>query len=72
MDLFGIDPRLPVTASVCMRVGMAGNCDVDCPAFVDGDCEEPQEFTKESVIEFYGDNAIDILELYDCFEDKET
>lgn len=71
MDLFGIDPRLPVTASDCMRVGMAGGCGASCPVFIRGECDEPQEITKDEVIDEHGDKlSIEIFKLYDCFNNN--
>tara|TARA_R110000851_G_C12931650_1_gene551362 strand:+ start:331 stop:555 length:225 start_codon:yes stop_codon:yes gene_type:complete len=69
MDLFGLDPRLPVTASECIKIGIAGNCGVECTEFVSGRCDEPQEISKAEVTDNYCDEeAIAIFKLYDCFK----
>ena len=66
---FGMDKRLPVTASMCMQIGMSGGCGVECSEFVNGRCEEPQEINKAEVTSNYCDEeAIAIFKLYDCFQ----
>ena len=70
MDLFGMDNRLPSTASDCMQVGLAGGCGATCPVFTRGDCDEPQEITKSDVLAEYDiAESIEIFALYDCFGD---
>ncbi len=63
-----LNPRLPKGRGRCFDIGQWGGCGVYCAAFVDGECEEAQEFTKEEIIEAHGDDAIEIFELYDCFK----
>lgn len=65
---FGMDKRLPVTASMCMQIGMSGNCGVECSEFVAGRCDEPQEISKTEITGNYSkEEAIEIFKLYDCF-----
>lgn len=67
-----LDPHLPKGRGVCFDVGISGNCGVLCPAFVDGDCEEPQEFSRAEVLaEHCKEDAEKIFELYACFRQQE-
>jgi hypothetical protein len=56
-----IDGGYPVGMSTCMIVGINGGCGLDCPAYLDGECGEPQEFKElneeeiEQHIELYGE-----------------
>ena len=70
MNLFGIDKRLPVKASDCIQVGLAGGCGATCPVFIRGECDEPQEITKSDVLGHHDiSKSIEIFALYDCFGD---
>ena len=44
-----LDDRLPKGRSRCFDIGMGGGCGVNCGAFIDGECEEPQDLSKEEV-----------------------
>jgi len=62
------DDRLPKSRGRCFDIGIWGGCGVTCPAFVDGECGEPQEFTKKEIIDEHGiEDAQEIFEHYDCF-----
>ena len=64
-----LDDRLPKGRSRCFDVGMWGGCGVSCPAFVDGECEEPQEIPAQDIIDEHGEeDALEIMEWYSCFE----
>jgi hypothetical protein len=32
--------------SKCERIGIAGNCGIECPVFLDLECEEPEELLE--------------------------
>jgi hypothetical protein len=65
------DNHLPKGRGRCFDIGIWGGCGVLCPAFVDGECEEPQEISKQDIIEEHGENdAEEIFSLYDCFKDE--
>lgn len=65
------DNRLPKGMSRCYNIGMWGGCGVSCTAFVDGECEEPQEIKKQDIIDEYGvDGASVICDKYDCFDQE--
>lgn len=64
-----VDSGLPKGRSRCFDIGLWGGCGVTCAAFVDGECEEPQEATKQNVIDEHGEeDAQEIFDKYDCFE----
>jgi len=64
-----LDGSLPVSRSRCFDIGTWGGCGVSCPAFLDGECTEPQEIdTKELISEYGIADSIDILRQY---KDKE-
>jgi len=52
-----IDGHYPLGMSDCETIGISGQCNMDCPVFLSGDCGEPQEFLNRNL----GD---DELELY--------
>lgn len=68
------DDRLPKGRGICFDVGTWGGCGPLCPAFVDGDCEEPQEISPQEIIDEHGvEDAQEIMSLYKCFAHyKET
>jgi len=39
-----IDGHYPVGMSGCYVVGLNGGCGFKCPVYLEGDCDEPQEF----------------------------
>jgi len=39
-----IDGHYPVGMTGCYVVGINGGCGMDCPVYLKGECEEPQEF----------------------------
>lgn len=61
------DNHLPKSRGRCFDIGTWGGCGVTCPAFLDGECEEPQEFDRQSVIDEHGEDA-EVLNMYDCFK----
>ena len=63
-----LDDRLPKGRSRCFDIGSWGGCGVTCAAFIDGECGEPQEIEAEDVINEHGDDAVEILKLYDCYD----
>ena len=52
------DSNYPVSISDCFVIGINGDCDIDCPVFVRGDCEVEGEmegrYTKEEIEEVLG------------------
>ena len=68
-----IDGHYPAGMSGCYVVGLNGGCGIECPVFLEGDCGEPQEFTREDIIyDLGGDAAVEVLEKYSCFDSEET
>lgn len=63
------DSGLPKSRGRCFDIGSWGGCGLECGAFLDGECGEPQEIPKEDVIQFYGEDA-EVLSLYECYGDK--
>jgi hypothetical protein len=56
----------PVGTSRCFNIGMWGGCGVNCEAFIDGECEQPEEISKEEIIDEHGEEAArDIFEYYE-------
>jgi hypothetical protein len=62
------EPLLPKGRGRCFNIGSGGGCGVECPAFLDGECTEPQEFELSEIIEAHGEYASIILSKYNCFE----
>ena len=63
-----LDPRLPKSRGVCFDVGTWGGCGPSCPAFVGGDCDEPQEISPADIVSEHGrEDAMEIMGLYPCF-----
>jgi hypothetical protein len=57
--------RLPKGRGRCFDIGTWGGCGVNCPAFIDGECEEPQEISKKEIVEEHGeDGLLKLQELY--------
>lgn len=63
-----MDPQLPKGRGRCFDIGSAGGCGVTCPAFIDGECSEPQEIAPEDVIAEHGEEDADLIfDKYGCF-----
>lgn len=63
-----LDDRLPKGRSRCFDIGQWGGCGVTCAAFLDGECQEPQEISKADIIDEHGEeDAKGIFALYECF-----
>ena len=45
-----VDGHYPKSISDCYVVGINGDCDFSCPVFLNGDCEELGEWTKEDIL----------------------
>jgi len=59
------DDRLPKGRSRCFDIGMCGGCGATCAAFVDGECDVPEEIPLLYLIEVHGkEDAQSIIELY--------
>jgi len=54
-----IDGHYPVGMSTCFIVGINGQCGLECPAYLDGDCENADEFK-----DLEGDELKQHIELY--------
>ena len=64
-----LDDRIPKGRGRCFDIGIWGGCGVYCPAFVDGECEEPQGISKQEIIDEHGlKDAKEIFNLYKCFK----
>lgn len=64
-----LDDRMPKGRSRCFDIGISGGCGVYCPAFLDGECGEPQEIPSQEIIEAHGqEDAQEVFELYACFK----
>lgn len=60
-----LDDRLPKGRSRCFDIGTWGGCSPSCAAFVDGECEEPQEIDYIYMVEDHGeDGAAEIAGRY--------
>lgn len=46
-----IDGHYPVGMSGCEIVGISGNCGIDCPVLLNGDCEDDEMNTEWNAIE---------------------
>jgi hypothetical protein len=64
-----IDKHYPKSRSRCFDIGIWGGCGVTCAAFLDGECEEPQEIAKQDIIDEHGeDDAKEVFAKYQCFQ----
>lgn len=52
-----MDDRLPKGRSRCFDIGIWGGCGTGCAAFVDGECEEPQEIDYIYMVEDHGEEG---------------
>lgn len=52
-----LDDRLPKGRSRCFDIGILGGCGADCAAFVDGECDEPQEIDYIYMVEDHGEEG---------------
>lgn len=60
-----IDDRYPKGRSRCFDIGIGGGCGSLCAAFVDGECDEPQEIDYIYMVEDHGeDGAAEIAAKY--------
>lgn len=67
-----LDDQLPKGRSRCFDIGSWGGCGVNCAAFIDGECGEPQEVDRQDVIDEHGEeDAESIFNLYECFYEDE-
>ena len=65
-----LDDRLPKSRGRCFDIGTWGGCGVDCGAFCDGECAEPQEIPRDDIVEEHGlEDALEIMAQYDCFSE---
>ena len=55
-----IDGHYPVGMSGCYVVGLNGGCGLECPVYLEGDCEEPGDMANDLT----GDAAELHAELY--------
>lgn len=68
-----MDNRLPKGRGRCFDIGTWGGCGVNCPAFLEGECEEPQEISKEEIELEHGKEDAELIYLkYDCFKEQNT
>lgn len=57
--------------SDCFRNGQNGNCNPECHQFQRGECDEPQEFQIQDIVEDLGiSETIHVIELYPCFKEE--
>lgn len=62
-----IDGHYPRGMSGCFVVGINGDCGFLCPVFLDGNCEETGDWTKEDIMEsaeLDDDQKVDLVETY--------
>ena len=63
-----LDNRLPKSRGRCFDIGIWGGCGVYCPAFLDGECDEPQEISREDIEFAHGKQNADIIyNQYECY-----
>lgn len=63
-----LDDRLPKSRGRCFDIGIWGGCGVNCPAFQDGECEVPEEISREDIEAEHGKEDADIIcAKYDCY-----
>jgi hypothetical protein len=67
-QLNDMDPHLPKSRGRCFDIGTWGGCGVFCPAFVEGECGEPQEIPAQEIVDAHGQSdAEEIMAQYPCF-----
>lgn len=60
-----MDDRLPKGRSRCFDIGQWGGCGATCAAFVDGECDVPEEIPLIYLIEIHGEeDAQSIIDSY--------
>ena len=53
---------------ITAALAVSGGCGVNCAAFLDGECNEPQEISKQDLIDEHGEeDAKTIFAMYECF-----
>lgn len=63
-----LDDHLPKGRGRCFDIGSWGGCGVTCPAFMDGECSEPQEIAAQDIIDEHGEEeAQEIFGRYTIF-----
>lgn len=68
-----LDDRLPKSRGRCFDIGQWGGCGLRCAAFIDGECEEPQEFSiKDLEDEFTKEEVEELKDMYPCFSLQST
>lgn len=66
--LNNLDNKLPKSRGRCFDIGTWGGCGVNCGAFLDGECTEPQEMGISELIKEHGfEDAADVLEYYGIY-----
>jgi hypothetical protein len=60
---------MPNGMSDCMNVGLMGGCGINCPVFLTGECEEPQEM-KPELENMPQSDIIELAKMYDCFKEE--
>ena len=63
----------PTGMSACDSIGMAGDCGMECPVYLDGECQSVEEFELEGLTdeeldvhwELYGGKPEDVIEMTD-------
>ena len=63
-----LDDGLPKSRGRCFDIGIWGGCGPNCAAFLDGECDEPQEMSVEDILNEYGEESQEVFELYECFK----
>ncbi|GHA65946.1 hypothetical protein GCM10009007_02980 [Formosimonas limnophila] len=60
-----LDDHLPKSRGRCFDIGSWGGCGINCAAFIDGECEEPQEIDISNLSEEHGEEEAErIIKLY--------
>ena len=59
-----LSDNLPKSRGDCFDVGINGGCGLRCVPFTEGRCEEPQEFTVESLEEEFNEDELKEIKAY--------
>ena len=51
----------------CFDIGISGNCDIECPVLLSGDCDNVDEDVISDMIECYKDDKEYLDELLDLY-----
>ena len=52
----------------CFNIGTVGGCGINCPLFLRGECENPEEIKEEALNNMPDSDIIELSTMYDCFK----